>query len=189
MSICDVFHRSGTRFPILSGPAEIWSSNNGLGFTLLFFIWAYLAILHANCLAPTQPSTLLQPAVLAVRSTKATCPVRLVVLTTMDEWMAPLRASGADVVLPRVQAEAVSGKITKSIEPVSHPHLWRWVRECGTVEIGHCGQTRSFVRLLDEGGVVWKGRRSYATLDAALADADAGLSRWMKDRLGITDAA
>jgi len=70
-----------------------------------------------------------------------------------------------------------------------HPHLWRWVREFGTVEIGHCRQTGSFIRVLDEGGVVWKGRRSYRTLDAALADGDAGVSRWMKGQFGITDAA
>jgi hypothetical protein len=37
---------------------------------------------------------------------------------------------------------------------------------------------------LDEGGIVWKGRRSYRTLDAALDAADAGVSRWMKDQLG-----
>ena len=46
----------------------------------------------------------------------------------------------------------MSGKITKSIEPISHPHLWRWVGELGTIEIGHCHQTRSFIRVLDEGG-------------------------------------
>ena len=57
--------------------------------------------------------------------------------------------------------------------------------EFGTVEIGPCGQTRSLIRVLDEGGIVWKGRRSYRTLDAALADAEAGVSRWMKDQLGI----
>jgi hypothetical protein len=71
----------------------------------------------------------------------------------------------------------------------SHPHLWTWVRNFGTVEIGHCGQTCSFIRVLDEGGIVWKGHRTYRTLDAALADAEAGVSRWMKDELGITDAA
>jgi hypothetical protein len=38
---------------------------------------------------------------------------------------------------------------------------------------------------LDEGGSVWKGHRSYRTLDAALAAAAAGVSRWMKDQLGI----
>ena len=81
------------------------------------------------------------------------------------------------------------GKNTKAIVPTSHPHLWRWVSEFGTVEIGLCSQTRSFIRVLDEGGVIWKGRRSYPTLDAALADAEAGVSRWMKDELGITDAA
>ena len=70
-----------------------------------------------------------------------------------------------------------------------YPHLWRWTAEFGTVEIGHCGQTRSFIRVLDEGGVVWKGRHSYVTLDAALADAEAGVARWMRDELGITDAA
>jgi len=39
--------------------------------------------------------------------------------------------------------------------------------------------------VLDEGGIIWKGRSSYASLDAALADAEAGVSRWMKNQLGI----
>ena len=76
-----------------------------------------------------------------------------------------------------------------SIVSTFHLHLWRWLREFGTVEIGHCRRTGSFIRVLDEGGIVWKGRRSYPTLDAALLDADAGVARWMKDELGITDAA
>jgi hypothetical protein len=63
------------------------------------------------------------------------------------------------------------------------------VSDLGTVEIGSCGQTRSFIRVLDEGGVVWKGRSSYRTLDGALADAEVGVSRWMKDQLGITGTA
>ena len=82
----------------------------------------------------------------------------------------------------------MSGKITKSIEPVSHPHLWRWLTEFGTIEIGHCSQTRSFIRVLDEGGMVWKGHRNYRTLDAALADAEAGVAKWMRDELGIEAA-
>ena len=80
-------------------------------------------------------------------------------------------------------------KNTKSSRSAWYPHLWLWVAEFGTVEIGHCRQARSFIRLLDEGGMVWKGRRNYRSLDAALADAEAGVSRWMKDELGITDAA
>ena len=80
-------------------------------------------------------------------------------------------------------------KNTKSTVSTSHPHLWRWVNEFGTVEIGHCHQTGSFIRVLDVGGVAWKGRRSYPSLDAALADAEAGVARWMREELGITDAA
>jgi hypothetical protein len=34
--------------------------------------------------------------------------------------------------------------------------------------------------------MVWKGRRSYRTLDAALADAEAGIARWMKEELGVS---
>lgn len=79
-------------------------------------------------------------------------------------------------------------KNTKSFGRASYPHLWRWVTEFGTVEIGVCYQTRSFVRALDEGGLVWKGRPRYPSLDAALADAEAGVARWMKDELGIADA-
>jgi hypothetical protein len=71
----------------------------------------------------------------------------------------------------------------------SYPLLWRWVTEFGNVEVGYCVQTSSFIRVLDEGGIVWKGRRSYGALDAALADAEAGVARWMSDELGITDAA
>lgn len=67
------------------------------------------------------------------------------------------------------------------------PCLWRWVTEFGIVEIGHCHQTRSFIRVLDEGGMIWKGSRSYASLEAALADAEARVARWMRDELGIKD--
>jgi hypothetical protein len=81
------------------------------------------------------------------------------------------------------------GKNIKSTRSAPHPHLWRWVTQPGRVEIGYCHQTRSFIRLMDEGGMVWHGRRSYRSLDAALADADAGAARWMKEELGITDVA
>jgi hypothetical protein len=79
--------------------------------------------------------------------------------------------------------------MTKNAGSASYPHLWRWLSEFGTVEVGSCHQTRSFIRVLDEGGLIWKGRRSYRSLDAALADAEAGVSRWMKEQLGITSCS
>ena len=58
-----------------------------------------LGIMHANCLSPTRPFTLLEHSVYTIRSIKSSCPLRLVVLTTMDEWIEPLRSAGADVCL------------------------------------------------------------------------------------------
>lgn len=58
-----------------------------------------LAIMHANCLVPIQPFCLHEQAVFAVRSIKAFRSIRLVVLTTMEALIEPLRAAGADVCL------------------------------------------------------------------------------------------
>ncbi len=78
-------------------------------------------------------------------------------------------------------------KTTNSSGRSSYPHLQRWTTEFGTVEIGHCPRTDSFIRAVDSGGLVWKGHRSYRTLEAALADAEAGVARAMKE-LGIETA-
>jgi len=58
-----------------------------------------LAIMHANCLVPARPLTLFEQALLAVKNIKASCSLRLVVLTTTDEWVSPLRDSGAEACL------------------------------------------------------------------------------------------
>ena len=58
-----------------------------------------LAILHANCLSPTQPCTPFENAIHAAKSIKTSVPLKLIAITTLDEWMAPLRASGADACL------------------------------------------------------------------------------------------
>ena len=70
----------------------------------------------------------------------------------------------------------------------AYPHLCRWVAEFGTLEIGYSHETRSFIRALVTGGMAWHGRRAYPSLDAALADAEAGIARFLKEELGIEDA-
>jgi hypothetical protein len=39
--------------------------------------------------------------------------------------------------------------------------------------------TGVFVRVLDEGGQVWEGKKKYPSLEAALADLDTGIADWM----------
>jgi hypothetical protein len=52
----------------------------------------------------------------------------------------------------------------------------------GWMEIGHDDMSRSFVRALDEGGLVWEGQEDYATLDDALRDLEAGLTAQMREQ-------
>jgi hypothetical protein len=40
-----------------------------------------------------------------------------------------------------------------------YPYLTRWVEEYGWVEIGQDGSSSSFVRALNEGGLIWKDKR------------------------------
>jgi hypothetical protein len=37
----------------------------------------------------------------------------------------------------------------------------------------------TFIMALDEGGLVWEGKKKYKTLDEAFRDLDEGLSGWM----------
>jgi hypothetical protein len=45
------------------------------------------------------------------------------------------------------------------------------------VEIGYDSNTDSFVRAIDEGGMLWSGKSRYKSLDDALQDLEAGLGR------------
>ena len=67
----------------------------------------------------------------------------------------------------------------------TYPNLSRWVAEFGALEIGYCPHTKSFIRALDEGGMAWQGRPGYPSLDAAMADAEEGVGRWLVKELRL----
>lgn len=64
----------------------------------------------------------------------------------------------------------------------TYPTIAQWVMEYGWIEIGQDERSRSFVRTLDAGGLVWEGQEDYATLDEALRDSEAGLAAWMQEQ-------
>ena len=70
-----------------------------------------------------------------------------------------------------------------SIEEL-YPNIARWVNDYGWVEVGQDGESSSYVRALDEGGLVWEGKDDYQTLDDALRALDAGISKWMREEYG-----
>jgi hypothetical protein len=68
----------------------------------------------------------------------------------------------------------------------TYPHVARWVRAYGWIEIGEDDYSRSFVRALDIGGLVWEGQEQseYATIDDMLRALEEGLADWMREQLG-----
>lgn len=64
----------------------------------------------------------------------------------------------------------------------TYPTVARWVMEYGWIEIGEGDMSRSFIRALDEGGLVWEGDASYPTLDAALRALDTALHDWLYEQ-------
>ena len=66
----------------------------------------------------------------------------------------------------------------------AYPHLARWVTTHGWIELGQDEESRSFVRALDVGGVVWEGDETYATVDDALRAAELALAKWMREQFG-----
>jgi hypothetical protein len=64
----------------------------------------------------------------------------------------------------------------------TYPTIARWVLEYGWIEIVQTEMSRSFIRALDIGGMVWEGQEDYTTLDDALQDLEAALAAWMREQ-------
>lgn len=65
-----------------------------------------------------------------------------------------------------------------------YPNVADWVVD-GWVEIGSCDWTKSFIRILDEGGMLWEGNTEYESVDDAFADAERVLVAWNKGELNL----
>lgn len=59
-----------------------------------------------------------------------------------------------------------------------YPNIAGWVRD-GWIELGHDDYSRSFIRVLDEGGLVWEGEEYYETVDEALAETEKAIAEWL----------
>ena len=58
-----------------------------------------------------------------------------------------------------------------------YPNIAFWVKG-GWIEIGQNDYCQSFVRALDEGGLVWEGKAEYPSFHEALKALDAGIAAW-----------
>ena len=63
-----------------------------------------------------------------------------------------------------------------------HPTLSEWVRGGGWIEIGSDQNVSSFLRALDEGGMLWEGEDEYDTMDEAFQALEAGIAAWVTEQ-------
>ena len=60
-----------------------------------------------------------------------------------------------------------------------YPNLAVWILSGGAwLELGQNEYSRSTVRILDSGGMIWESKRVYVTVAEALTDAERALTAW-----------
>lgn len=63
-----------------------------------------------------------------------------------------------------------------------YPNLAAWILGGGGwIELGENDFSRSSVRILDIGGMLWESERTYASVSDALADAEQALVAWLME--------
>ena len=62
-----------------------------------------------------------------------------------------------------------------------YPNIAHWIDSLGWIEIGQDEYSRSLVRLLNEGGMVWESDDTHSTIDEALQALEAELVEILKE--------
>jgi hypothetical protein len=60
------------------------------------------------------------------------------------------------------------------------PRISDWVLGGGLIELGRDDYSRSLVRALDPGGMVWEGKTKYASVDELLQELEDALTEFTK---------
>src|SRR4051812_24027268 len=66
-----------------------------------------------------------------------------------------------------------------------YPAITRWIKQSGRIEIGGASFADPYVKAVNRDGLLWGGKREYATIDEALNARAAEIrSWWQRDRRG-----
>jgi len=70
-----------------------------------------------------------------------------------------------------------------------YPHLASWILNGdGWIELGQDDFSRSLVRILDIGGLIWESDERYTMVTKALAAAEVALAAWVEENLSANQA-
>jgi hypothetical protein len=59
----------------------------------------------------------------------------------------------------------------------TYPNITAWTESYGWIEIGQDDYSKSFIRVLDEGGMLWESKPKYKSLDGALNELETALEK------------
>lgn len=62
-----------------------------------------------------------------------------------------------------------------------YPNLSWWVQSGGWIEVGQDDYSRSLIRVLDTGGMLWESDEEYETVAEAMDEAEAFIMQWRKE--------
>jgi len=64
-----------------------------------------------------------------------------------------------------------------------YPAITRWIKESGRIEIGGASFADPFVKAVNIDGMLWGGKREYATIDEALKDMECGIDAVLVEQI------
>jgi hypothetical protein len=59
----------------------------------------------------------------------------------------------------------------------TYPNIAKWTESYGWIEIGQDDYSKSFIRVLDIGGMLWESKPEYESLDDALNELETALEK------------
>ncbi len=62
-----------------------------------------------------------------------------------------------------------------------YPSITKWIDIQGWIEIGQDENSESFVRAIDEGGLVWESNEKHNSIDDSLFDLEKYLEKWIEE--------
>jgi len=62
-----------------------------------------------------------------------------------------------------------------------YPNIAWWSQACGWIEQGRDEYSRSLIRVLDIGGMLWEGKEEYDAVGTALDEAEGFIAQWRKE--------
>ena len=80
---------------------------------------------------------------------------------------------------PRVDKKAKKQPV-QSFLALAYPIIAHWIEKLGWIELGQDEYSKSLVRVLDEGGMVWESSKQHKTLADALDAAETAIEDWVK---------